>query len=344
MGSRTDDSVRLNEAQRRLVRENIGLVGVHIRRFVPGLAAPRRDREWDDLFQEGCLGLINAAASFDQQCGIAFAAYALARIHAAVSVALNTRFTTVKLPRRRSRRSNSPDDLPMADRAEECRPDVHQLSDESARPARKARPYQSDTHDPSETVGDRMRDKYERALRAAGAHLVCKGSARGDRDKLVHILIEDRLLVPQPESRTALRQIARDTRSSFGRVAKCEKQLTVAVRNMLEDDPEFRELNRQAKSTPHGPDLQLDAKLERTLADSSARAFVARLTSATNGDRAKLLYALLVRSGVDIAALAQSHAHTLGPESRERLLRETCDTGIPARTSKHTRERLAGRR
>ena len=75
----------LTETQRRLVARNLGLVGLHLRRNVSNLAAPRRDREWDDLFQEGCLGLIQAAILFREDRGIAFAAFALPRIRNAVS-------------------------------------------------------------------------------------------------------------------------------------------------------------------------------------------------------------------------------------------------------------------
>ena len=96
------ERVPLTDEQRRLVRENIGLVSVHLRRYVGNLAFPRRDREWDDLFQEGCLGLIQAAAAFRQERGIPFAAFALARIHNAVSRALHCKFSTVHVPPKRN--------------------------------------------------------------------------------------------------------------------------------------------------------------------------------------------------------------------------------------------------
>lgn len=96
------ERVPLTDEQQRLVRENIGLVSVHLRRYVGNLAFPRRDREWDDLFQEGCLGLIQAAVAFRQERGIPFAAFALARIHNAVSRALHCKFSTVHVPPQRN--------------------------------------------------------------------------------------------------------------------------------------------------------------------------------------------------------------------------------------------------
>jgi len=47
---------RLPRTQQELVRRNVGLVAVHLKRHVGDLAVPRRDREYEDLFQEGCLG------------------------------------------------------------------------------------------------------------------------------------------------------------------------------------------------------------------------------------------------------------------------------------------------
>ena len=89
---------QLTPEQKRLVEENLGLVGTHVRRLVPARSSPRRDREWDDLFQEGCLGLAKAASSFDESKGVPFAAYALRRIQSAVSRALPRVFATVRVP------------------------------------------------------------------------------------------------------------------------------------------------------------------------------------------------------------------------------------------------------
>lgn len=60
--------------QRCLVRDNMGLVAVHLRRNVVNLH-PKWEREWDELFQEGYLGLIRAATAFraergDPVCGL----------------------------------------------------------------------------------------------------------------------------------------------------------------------------------------------------------------------------------------------------------------------------------
>ena len=217
----------LTEEQRRLVRENIGLVGVHLRRHLADLAVPRRDREGDDLFQEGCLGLVQAARRFDPEGGIAFPAYALPRIHKAVSKALYRKFATVRVPPKRrskscgettradkldaetaqadkldaetaqadeSRAGKSKADKPPADDCEPSsrplkrpdRPVVSSLTDELS--ARLADRRHGGSVGPwSETIDDRLRLRYERAVSLARDTVSKGGSTRGDRDALVRI-------------------------------------------------------------------------------------------------------------------------------------------------------------
>jgi len=204
------EEVRLTDEQQRLVRENIGLVAVHLRRYVSNLTTPRRDREWEDLFQEGCLGLIRAAVGYRKERGIPFAAFALPRIHNAVSRALQTRFSTVRVPPKRGdTRGASPDSARDGGQPEQ--PKVRSLSDDL-----QDRLADTRRHDPDnagrETIGQRLRAKYERAVRTAGDVISGKTSRRGDRDKLVRILVEERFMVPHEESRRAMRQIMRRKR------------------------------------------------------------------------------------------------------------------------------------
>lgn len=59
------------EAREALVRENLPLVRHLVRRFQD------RGREYDDLFQYGCLGLLKAIDRFDPSFGTAFSTYAV---------------------------------------------------------------------------------------------------------------------------------------------------------------------------------------------------------------------------------------------------------------------------
>ena len=307
----------LTEEQRQRVRENLGLEAVHLRRHESNLAQPRRDREWDDLFQEGCLGLVQAAVTFDPGRGIPFAAYALARIHGAVSKALHTRFSTVRIPP--PRRSTRAADTRL-DAGHNPRPGVVQLGDEAARrlPERRAA-----AHDPgcSETIGTRLRAKYERALRVAGTRLARGVSTRGDRDRLIAVLIEQRLLVPAEEARTPLRQIARETCSSYARVAQCEKQLAAAVRAELEVDPEFVALRAWSRAESAGVDLVVDEECEQQLVQAGWAKFRQRYESASSSEQAAMVHALLQVSRCGIVELAATCYAGLAPDEREQLVR-----------------------
>ena len=316
----------LTDEQRRLVRDNIGLVGVHLRRFVPNLAVPRRDREWEDLFQEGCLGLIRAAVGYRAERGIPFAAYALPRIHNAVSRALQSRFSTIYVPPQRANRGarhSGERRLEVASR----HPGTCLLSD-AVTARRSAHRHQPGEDARGETISERLREKYERAVAHARELVSARTSTRGDRDVLIRVLVEERFLIPHQESRRALRQIARDTCSSYARVAQCDKQLSAAVRCTLETDPEFHELQRIARSDPVGGQVGIDDQLESGLADTCAREFLRRFRDSDGSQRGRMLHRLLELSPEDVEELIRTRVSRLPAESRERLLRDSPSRGV----------------
>jgi RNA polymerase sigma factor (sigma-70 family) len=349
----------LTDEQAHLVRENIGLVGVHLRRHVANLSQPRRDREWEDLFQEGCLGLIDAARRFRVDRGIPFAAFAFPRIHNAVSKALSTKFATVYVPPRRTsggctgapgRNSESgfgdcgetPDPRPMAD----ARPSVRSLSEMDERNCCYRGRHHTETAC-SDTIGSRLREKYECAVRTAAETSAGKTSTRGDRDALVHLLKEERFLIPSAESRRSLRQIARDTQSSYARVAQCDKQMGDRIRLTLDADPEFGELRRRKRAAPLGGDVPIDAEIERGLVLACADEFVRRFGDADEKTRAGVLHTVLEVSNSDIKGIVRQRFATLPRSTQVRLLEETASTASPrsrpGRASSQCRERAENR-
>jgi len=313
--------IPLTLKQRQLVRENIGLVAVHIRRNLHNLAVPRRDREREDLFQEGCLGLMQAAVTYRHDSGIAFAAYALPRIHNAVSQALHRRFCTVYIPRRKPS-PRDPDEPAAKTRHEPNRPNVRSLDIEGAGRLEDTRRHRPDTAT-TETIGERLRGKYERAAQAASRRIAAKTSRRGDRDKLVRVLMDERLLVPDDESRVALRSIARQTKSSYARVAQCEQLLKDSIRDILSADPEFHELRRRARSQHHGTEKPIDTELEQDLVFASTAEFMRRFRRATREERGRILATLLEVSPGDLEDLLFDRVTGLPAEARETLLHET---------------------
>lgn len=82
--------MKLTEAQARLVRDNLPIVWGHLanRLHLTPRSPVLNRRDFDDLFQEGVLGLILAAMRWRPDCGYPFAAFAVLRVRAAVWQAL----------------------------------------------------------------------------------------------------------------------------------------------------------------------------------------------------------------------------------------------------------------
>ncbi len=326
MSEQETSSTTLTDEQRRLVRDNVGLVAVHLRRHVVKRGHPKWEREWDELFQEGCLGLIRAASAFRAERGIPFAAFALPRIHNAVSRAIQTKYSTIYVPPQRAKQTSRR--LPHSDAAsigirrdEEARtPKIFEISVNLADGATdRQRPDVAQSRYP--TVGERLREKYERAVKEAAQTLSSRTSKRGDRERLVRALVEERFLVPEESSRRPLRHIARDTRSSYGRVADCDKQLNVEIRRTLEADPEFHALQKLSKTDPVGGELHIDYDLEHRLAGITAAEFARRFSVAARDERASMLQSLLELSPGDLEEMVRTRVAALPSDARERLLR-----------------------
>lgn len=364
----------LTAEQRRLVAQNVGLVAVHLRRHAGDPTVPTRDREWEDLFQEGCLGLIRAATAYRKDRGVPFAVFALRRIHHAVSLALHHKFSTVVTPPpRTARRRKSKRPTPRAGESEprgrvrkrdcgtarsapkessfaanECArradsrhsPIGHESAackDNQATPAGRGRalrkphtpePTLAEQHDRLDTVGQRIREKYTRALRTACQTAVDPLSRRDDRKRLARILCDEHLLVPGEEYRKALREIARQTDSSFARVVQCVRLFTGTARTTLQADPEFRELHRALRVHPSSTETPIDRAFEANLAHTCAQELLRRYQRARRNDQAAILHAVFEASGHDVGSLFLSVCSRLRSAQRERLLSRTAVEAI----------------
>ena len=245
----------LNQEQAQLVEEHLHLVQGHLRRHVSCPRRPTRSRERDDLYQAGCLGLIEAARLYDGDGGIPFSAFALRRIHHAVSRTAYEGFSTVKVPMRKQMKQHKqeasapPTAVPTAPV-----PTVHSLENDPPTRRPDAR------SDPSGegTIAARLRQKYVSAVERARKVARTGRSRRGDRSLLVDRVVDDRLLIPDDEHKTPLRQIARETESSYARVADCEKRLVAEIARLLERDRECRRLRAHARDSDHGMATRLD--------------------------------------------------------------------------------------
>ncbi len=310
----------LTDEQRGLVERNLGLVAVHLRRNVPNLMQPRREREWDDLFQEGTLGLIQAARKFNPDGEIPFAAFAFPRIHNAVSTALRRRFSLIRGPSQSEAGDPDPAAASRAARAEPRHvPTVSTLAvDPVDRHPRLSRP---DSAADGDTLGQRFWDKHVRTIRRVGEGLKRARGAKADRGPLIDRIVEERTLVPEPEARTPLREIARQTGSSYARVAQTDKQVREGVRAALEGDPEFAVLSTLVRADAEAGAAVVDPATEERLADAGAEAYMARLRSAESSVRDAMAHRLLaLHAHGDLATVARTVFRRLSAAEREALL------------------------
>lgn len=316
----------LDESRRALVRDNVGLVATHLKQKVRGLGGRRGAETWEELFQEGCLGLIRAAADYDERRNIPFAAFALPRIHRAVSSALERGAAGVHARKRTVQGRDRHNPFP-------------EVSSLSAQQAERMSVRTRKTSDPGEesgdTVGARLRRKYERAVESATTSMSAAAGADRDRRRLVRLIAADRLLVPDENSRTSLRAIAGKARSSFGRVVECERRLASAIKAALEADPEFVRLRQLAAGDVAGAALVVDRDVDRELAHTVADAFVVRFRAAGRKDRGRMIAELLDVRGGELVPWIRERFSMMPDEKRELVVRRLLrGSGVPRNVTK----------
>jgi DNA-directed RNA polymerase specialized sigma subunit len=301
----------LTDVERRRVAENLPLVKVHLRERVGRRSGPMADRVWDDLFQEGCFGLIQAVQSYPADSDVAFAAYALSRIHNAVSKALRARSATLKqpvYPRRAARRD------------ERHRTPTTVSLDFDPPDRRAHQRHELDRSPGAEPISERIRRRYVEAVRQVAEHMQRTKSARPDRAELLHRIVEQRILVPDPHDRVSLRSIARETGSSYARVLQCDRRLTELVRSRLADDVETQRLREVARRSRGGMDTPIDAELDRHLRELRVERFLSALSQQPPSRQGMALLDLIQRAGTTVKSVARGLLNAMPGADREALL------------------------
>ncbi|MHC5111232.1 MAG: sigma factor [Planctomycetota bacterium] len=315
----SDDNAPLTPGQRVMVQQNLGLIAVHLRRRVPGLTQPRREREWDDLFQEGFLGLVRAARVFDENRGIPFAAFALSRINHAVDRAIRTRFSILPVPSRKRRGTQEEKThagQPRCFSIHDGGGAVRHVEDSSCSNG-------GDIADGArETLGCRIRRKYERAVEAATHGMSDGKNARRDYAQLVRTLVEKRFLIPDEHRHPSLREIARITGSSYGRVAACNRRITESIRRQLEHDPEFEALQKTCSESPLGVRQPIDRTVEARLQQVGNEIFIRRIRSSDPARLGHLLHTLMQLLPKPTDSFIRECIRHLSPNLREGLFTE----------------------
>lgn len=335
----TENGGSLTCAQRELVAQNLKLVRVHLRRRVVRMPQAARRGEAADLFQEGCLGLIRAAARYDPGRHGPFAPYALARIRSAIHAALCERFATIRVPvgtmdrrkaaaRREGRDSHA---CPIALRV------VGLPLTASRRRELAAPPDPATTGDPdvAEAVAWHLREKLRIALATA-----CRRVAIECRRPAIRPVLEavcnERVGIPSEAGQASLRDIGRRFGIASGRMVAWQRAIERHARAVLEADAEFRQLRSFHDTTGRAESV---AELESTLAGARALAMQTLLDGADQAHRAQLVFEILTRSGSDPLGMAVEGFRSLPADQQRELLAHAQGGGPAASDAGTHRER-----
>jgi len=238
----------LSGAQRDLVERHLPLVRHTLKRNRHLIRVGRDARDGAELFQEGCLALIEAVRNHDTARHGHFADYAMARIHFALSRYVHEREYAVRVPfiTQRRRKPTSPDhqaDQPPL-------PTVVRMNEQAAPAVR--RPGRSGGALEEPTIGELLGERIDVAMRQVSDQLKQgRRCAPGIRE-VVERCVRERWSVPEPEARTSIRQLAKDLNCSVGRITHCEERFKKGMATALNDDPQYRTLKRKAAASRHG--------------------------------------------------------------------------------------------
>ncbi len=242
----------ISARQSRAVQRHLPLVHLTVRRL-RGLAMPDRPcREYVELVQEGSLALLEAVRSHDPVRHGDFAAFAMARIHHAVSRYAQEQGCLIRVPFITQRRTRARALALSGDRHNpDPWPRVSQVRD-----GQRADPR----HDPDgggvaterTTIGDLVRRLYDDASRIVVRQMKqCRRYLPTTR-RAIDLCHRERWSIPEPQSRMPLRRIAREMGCALGTVVKCEDGFRRRLATMLEADGAYRALVRLGRERPDG--------------------------------------------------------------------------------------------
>jgi hypothetical protein len=172
----------------------------------------------------------------------------------------------------------------------------------------------------NDTVGVRLREKYERAVHRAVAQVLEQRGSNDAFGEIVRALAADRHLVPDAHARKPIRQIAIRLNAPYARVTQYDRHLSLAIRCGLEGDPEFAELQRMARAEPRGVDAPADDQLECSLAKLGAAELLQRLLHGSGEQRVKMMGKFFSLAGPSLLEAIRTELESLPPAAREDLL------------------------
>ncbi|MEP0844257.1 MAG: sigma-70 family RNA polymerase sigma factor [Phycisphaerae bacterium] len=281
---------------------HLGLVGVHLRERVArggGRHGKGPQAQREDLFQAGCLGLMEAAAHYDPRRHGAFAAYALPRIRRAVHAALLAEGSVVRVPygaaSRRSRKRPARTEtvrLSRDDRLAAPEPSI-----ESPAGAGAGRTL---------SIRHALRARFLLAVERAVKVLAGEHRRPAEAAEIFARVSGERVLVNDPGCRTPVRQLARELGISSGQVTVYEQRILARAREEMAADAQVGLLVRFAREDAAGFDAWIDERRRRRLNLAELRAFDRRFAALDRDQRAGALYALIERTCPCVPRIARN--------------------------------------
>ncbi len=248
----------LSTRQRKLVEDNLPLVHLTLGRLRRQLRLNLPGRETRELFQEGCLALIEAVRSHDPSRHGAFPCFAIARIHFAVSSYARENSHLIRVPfitqrRRRllgkggSSERHNPDRLPL----------VIPFNEKSCLPRHgkigPAEMEHSSARLDAPTIGELIRERYDAALIRVVTEMKLGQPPTKEKQeaRLLDRCAEERWTVPEPEEQTSIREMARGVGCSPTKIARRESCFRKRLAEVMSKDATYaalRELARRSRS------------------------------------------------------------------------------------------------
>lgn len=237
----------LSTGQRRLVESHLPLIHLTLRRTHSLVEHATAARERSELFQEGCLALMEAVRTHDPCRHGVFAAFAMARIHYAMSRFAHEQHNLIRVPymtqrrRKQFRKSHeqdrhSPEPLPRVVALRESRSSPHRRHSRELAAQRLTR-----TGDET-TIGDLVRERLDYAACNVAARMRESARSTDGNRKLVDLCMRERWTVPEPAEQTSIRQLARKLGCSISRITHCEERFRKRLAETLERDARCQRL------------------------------------------------------------------------------------------------------
>ena len=247
----------MSARQCQFVENNLPLVYLTLRRHRYLTDHHRAGREPKELFQEGSLALMEAVRMHDPIRHGEFAAFAMARIHFAISRYVHEYTGAIRVPfitqrRRKKNREEKecdrhrPAPLPRVVSMKDGRHGTTRLRT-SIREVHHASSVQDEV-----TIGDMIRERFDRAMREVARDMKNSPRCTQDNSDVIERCLEERWSVPEPTARTSIRQLAKSLSCSAGRVTYYEERFRKKLAAALNGDETYRTLTRIAKLKPEG--------------------------------------------------------------------------------------------